>query len=85
MSTTPQHNIAEDSSPHSRRFEDVISPDCSYLKLDSKDTCLCTFLPNCVYVIDTFNIGFSLIRAAQLMNWNKQVMQMNTPVALTYL
>jgi hypothetical protein len=85
MSTTPQHNIAEDSSSHCCRFEDVISPECSFLKLDSKDTCLCTFLPKFVHVIDTLNIGFSLTRAAQVMNWKKQVMQMNTPVALTYL
>jgi hypothetical protein len=85
MSTTPQHNIAEDSSPHSHRFEDVISPGYSFLKLDSKDMCLRTFLPNLVHVIDTLNTGFSLIWAAQVMNWKKQVMQMNTPVALTYL
>ena len=73
MSTTPQNNIAEDSSSDSHKFENVRFPDCSFLKLDSKDTCLRTFLPNFVHVIDTLNSGFSLIMAAQVMNWKKQV------------
>jgi len=36
MSTTPQNNTAEDSSCHSRRFENIRSPDCSFLKLIQK-------------------------------------------------
>jgi hypothetical protein len=74
----------EDSNPHSHSSENVRSPGCSFLKLNSKDTCLHTFLPNFVHVIDTLNSGFSLMKAAQTMDW-KKVMQMNTPVTLTHL
>ena len=61
------------------------SPGCSFLKHNSKDMCLHTFLPNFVHVIDTLNSGFYWMKAAQAMDWKKKVMWMNTPVALTQL